>query len=184
MKQDYSTLGAGDLKSAVQLPPDEDLNSWLAVNVVDCFNELNLIYGTVQDACTDITCPCMTAGTFSYLWQDNVKYTQPTEVSAQMYVELLLTFAESQINDEAIFPLHGTDFPRDFKKRVSTIFRRFLRVYGHIYHHHLDQITEIGALSHLNTVFKHFYFFCTEFGLIPPGEYAPLQDVIDAMTKQ
>jgi MOB kinase activator 1 len=30
-----ATLGAGDLKAAVQLPQNEDLNEWLAVNSIE-----------------------------------------------------------------------------------------------------------------------------------------------------
>ena len=31
----------------VKLPKGEDFNDWLAVHVVDFFNRINLIYGTV-----------------------------------------------------------------------------------------------------------------------------------------
>jgi len=42
-----------DLKAIVLLPPGEDLNDWIAVHVVDFFNRINLIYGTVSDFCTN-----------------------------------------------------------------------------------------------------------------------------------
>ena len=38
-----ATLGSGNLREAVQLPPGEDLNEWLAVNVVDFYNQINLL---------------------------------------------------------------------------------------------------------------------------------------------
>ena len=45
-KKATASLNAGlDLKAAVLLPADEDLNEWLAVHVVDFFNRINLIYG-------------------------------------------------------------------------------------------------------------------------------------------
>lgn len=40
------------MKAIVVLPPGEDLNDWIAVHVVDFFNRINLIYGTVSDFCT------------------------------------------------------------------------------------------------------------------------------------
>ena len=40
------------MKAIVNLPPGEDLNDWVAVHVVDFFNRINLIYGTVSDFCT------------------------------------------------------------------------------------------------------------------------------------
>ena len=39
-KYAQATLGAGNLHDAVTLPEGEDLNEWLAVNVVDFFNEM------------------------------------------------------------------------------------------------------------------------------------------------
>jgi len=54
----------------VQLPRGEDFNDWLAVHVVDFFNRINLIYGTVCEQCTDSSCPTMSGGPkFEYLWQ-------------------------------------------------------------------------------------------------------------------
>ncbi|EOD38426.1 hypothetical protein EMIHUDRAFT_224486 [Emiliania huxleyi CCMP1516] len=40
-----ATLGTGNLHEAVTLPAGEDPNEWLAVNTVDFFNEINLLYG-------------------------------------------------------------------------------------------------------------------------------------------
>ena len=65
------------------LPKGEDFNDWLAVHVVDFFNRINLIYGTVCEQCTDTTCPTMSGGPkFEYLWQDGVKYKKPTQLPA------------------------------------------------------------------------------------------------------
>lgn len=49
----------GNLRAAVQLPPGEDRNEWLAVNTVDFFNQINLLYGSITEFCTDATCPIM-----------------------------------------------------------------------------------------------------------------------------
>ena len=72
----------------------------------------------------------------------------------------------------------GIEFPKDFKKRVSTIFRRFFRVYAHIYHCHADDIKSFNADAHLNTCFKHFLYFVREFQLIDSKELIPLQELI------
>lgn len=48
----------------------------------------------------------MSAGdTHKFLWRDSTKYLTPTEMSAPEYVEQLMDWAESQLNDESIFPL-------------------------------------------------------------------------------
>jgi MOB kinase activator 1 len=51
------TLGTGNLREAVTLPPGEDLNEWLAVKTVDLFNEVNLVYGFVGDYCAPLGDP-------------------------------------------------------------------------------------------------------------------------------
>jgi MOB kinase activator 1 len=61
------TLGTGNLRAAVTLPPGEDLNEWLAVKTVDLFNEANLVYGFVGDYCASPTArriarPCRSTG--------------------------------------------------------------------------------------------------------------------------
>ena len=67
----------------VLLPKGEDFNDWLAVHVVDFFNRINLIYGTVCEQCTDTTCPTMSGGPkYEYLWQDGVQYKKPTHLPA------------------------------------------------------------------------------------------------------
>lgn len=72
-----ATLGSGSLRKAVQLPEGEDLNEWLAVNgecipcletgllltllVVDFYNHINLLYGSITEFCSPTTCPEMKA---------------------------------------------------------------------------------------------------------------------------
>ena len=75
--------------------------------VVDFFNRINLIYGTLSDFCTTTSCPRMTAGPkYEYFWKDehNPKYKTATSVSTPVYVDLLMTWIETQINNEKIFP--------------------------------------------------------------------------------
>lgn len=95
--------------------------------------------------------------------------------------------AFSSLNHFVIFiPISnvGQQFPKDFKKRVSTLFRRFFRVYGHIYHSHIDEINKLNADAHLNTCFKHFMYFVQEFQLIDKEELQPLQPIIDSIMKR
>ena len=57
-----ATLGSGNIREAVQLPPGEDLNEWLAVNTVDFYNAISVLFGTLEEFCTVKTCPVMSAG--------------------------------------------------------------------------------------------------------------------------
>lgn len=75
-----ATLGSGSLRKAVKLPEGEDINEWLAVNgtseeygvteqvtdhrcetVVDFYNQINLLYGSITEFCSPQTCPEMKA---------------------------------------------------------------------------------------------------------------------------
>jgi len=62
---------------------------------------------------------------------------------------------------------------------VKQIYKRFFRVYAHIYHSHFSRIVRVGAEAHLNTCFKHFIFFVKEFKLIDDKETKPLEDLIN-----
>lgn len=57
-----ATLGSGNIREAVQLPPGEDLNEWLAVNTVDFYNAISVLFGTLEEFCTASSCPVMSAG--------------------------------------------------------------------------------------------------------------------------
>jgi MOB kinase activator 1 len=178
-----ATLGSGNMRSAVVLPKGEDKDEWLAVNTVDFFNEISLLYGTITEFCTPSTCPVMCAGpNYEYLWADGQKVKKPIKVSAPEYVDLLMSWVETQLNDENIFPLQlGTPFPKNFDSIVKKIFRRLFRIYAHIYHSHFQKIVGLGAEAHLNTCFKHFIYFVHEFRLVPAQELSPLSDLIQSL---
>ncbi|TVU46595.1 hypothetical protein EJB05_06138, partial [Eragrostis curvula] len=176
-----ATLGSGNLREAVRLPIGEDLNEWLAVNTVDFFNQVNILYGTLMEFCTPATCPTMSAGPkYEYRWADGVKIKRPIEVSAPKYVEYLMDWIEAQLDDESIFPQKlGTPFPPNFHDVVKTIFKRLFRVYAHVYHSHFQMIVKLKEEAHLNTCFKHFTMFTLEFRLIDRTELAPLGELVE-----
>ena len=53
---------------------------------------------------------------YEYLWQDGIKFKKPTHLPASQYIEFLMDWIETQINDENIFPV-TTDvpFPKTFQ---------------------------------------------------------------------
>jgi MOB kinase activator 1 len=177
------TLGLGNMREAVQLPEGEDINEWFAVNVVDFYNELSMLYATVSEVCTPQTCPKMQAGpNYQYLWSDGQKYKKPVEMAAPVYIGTLFDWVGDQLNNEALFPSTiGVPFPKNFEAVVKGIMRRLFRVYAHCYCDHLAHLTEIDILRHFNTAFKHFIFFTKEFNLIAQDQLEPLQVIIDQL---
>lgn len=184
-----ATLNAGNLMLAVQLPAGENLCEWLSANTIDFFNQVNLLYGAVSDFCTPASCPTMSAGpSYEYLWQGGPGYAKPTAVPAQKYVELLMNWIQTVLDDQRIFPEtfpEGATPSKELMSTLRTIYKRLFRVYAHMYHSHLDKLAQLGIEAHLNTGFKHFYLFVREFKLIEDKkEFGPLMNVIADINKQ
>ncbi|KAG5930460.1 putative maintenance of ploidy protein mob1 [Claviceps africana] len=204
------TLGGGSLRKVVKLPEGEDENEWLAVNMVDFYNQINLLYGAITEFCSPQSCPEMkatdeyvedgnshapcilvgghnglTQARFEYLWQDNENYKRPTKMPAPAYIEQLMTWVQSSIDNESVLPSKiGVPFPKSFPALVRQIFKRMYRVYAHIYCHHYPVIRELGLEPHLNTSFKQYVLFIDEHGLASGRDYwGPLGDLVDSMLK-
>ncbi|KAI5963129.1 MOB1 [Candida pseudojiufengensis] len=198
------TLGSDNaLIQAVKLPRDEDLNEWLAIHVVDFYNQINMLYGAITEFCSPVTCPRMIATEeYEYLWQDsNPTPSNPNGVSSNYnsatiisspkkpvslpaceYIENLMNWVQNFFDNDNIFPSKiGAPFPHQFPTLVKTIVKRLFRIYAHIYCHHFHEISELGLQSHLNTSLKHYVLFATEFNLISRKDYGPLEDLVDTM---
>ncbi|KAG7008385.1 maintenance of ploidy protein mob1 [Physcia stellaris] len=181
-----ATLGSGSLRKAVKLPKDEDLNEWLAVNVVDFYNQINLLYGSITEFCSPQSCPEMKAtDEFEYLWQDSENFKRPTKMPAPEYVEHLMAWVQGNVDNESMFPSRiGVPFPKTFPTLIRQIFKRLYRVYAHIYCHHYPVIVQLGLEPHLNTSFKHYVLFIDEHSLASGKDFwGPLGDLVDSMLK-
>ena len=129
---------------------------------------------------------------YEYHWCDGVKIKKPIkvqnlplvslQVSAPEYVDYLMTWIQSQLDDETMFPSKlGVPFPKHFQTILRQIFKRLFRVYAHVYYHHFQVIMMLGQEAHLNTSFKHFIYFVKEFGLVEVKELVPLQELIEGL---
>jgi len=185
-KQANASLQSGiDLRQVVKRPLDHDQLDWIAVHVVEFFNRINLIYGTVCEYCTKETCPKMSGGPkYEYQWCDGVEYKRPTALPAQQYIGLLMEWVETQINNEDIFPVSvDIPFPKTFLPTAKKILTRLFRVFVHVYIHHFDTLVSIGAEAHVNTCYKHYYYFVSEFSLVDKKELEPLRDMTERLCR-
>ncbi|KAF2203873.1 maintenance of ploidy protein MOB2 [Delitschia confertaspora ATCC 74209] len=182
-----ATLGSGSLRKAVKLPEGEDKDEWLAVNVVDFYNQINLLYGSITEFCSPQSCPEMKAtDEFEYLWQDSENFKKPTKMPAPEYIEHLMAWVQSNIDNEQMFPSRiGVPFPKTFPALLRNMFKRLYRVYAHIYCHHYPVIIELGLEPHLNTSFKHYVLFIDEHGLASNSKdfWGPLGDLVENMLR-
>ena len=175
------TLRIGDLSCAVELPKGHNINEWLAVNTIEFYNEIALLFGCLTDFCSKESCPTMSAGLkYEYLWADPNTNSKPMKVNAKEYIEFLMKWVENQIHNEVVFPSEpNVPFPSNFEGVIRIIFKRLFRIYAHIYYSHFHQIQVLEAEPHLNTSFKHFIYFVEEFGLIDKRDMTPLSDLIN-----
>ncbi|KAJ4356142.1 Mitotic exit network component [Didymosphaeria variabile] len=182
-----ATLGSGSLRKAVKLPEGEDKDEWLAVEVVDFYNQINLLYGSITEFCSPQSCPEMKAtDEFEYLWQDNEAFKKPTKMSAPEYIEHLMAWIQANVDNEAHFPSRiGVPFPKSFASLIRNMFKRLYRVYAHIYCHHYPVVIELGLEPHLNTSFKHYVLFIDEHGLASGSKdfWGPLGDLVESMLR-
>ena len=180
-----ATLNAGDFSESLKLPPNTDLNDWLAANIVDFFNELCVVTENVLEYCNEETCPTMSASEkYQYLWADGKNYKTPTKLPARQYIELLYEWVLNLFDDQNVFPPDPTvPFPKNFKDVIKQITKRLFRVYAHIYHHHLEDVRRLNIEAHFNTAFRHFYTFIEQYNLMPRNELEPLRQVILSFQK-
>lgn len=74
----------------------------------------------------------------------------------------------------SLLPSLGVPFPKNFLQICKKILCRLFRVFVHVYIHHFDRVIVMGAEAHVNTCYKHFYYFVTEMNLIDRKELEPL----------
>ncbi|KAI4856291.1 hypothetical protein E4T45_02254, partial [Aureobasidium sp. EXF-8846] len=188
-----ATLGSGSLRKVVRLPEGEDKDEWLAVNVVDFYNQINLLYGAITEFCSPHSCPEMKAtDEFEYLWHHPPEFPRPVRLPAPSYISNLLSWTSNLLSDANIFPTHpGVPFPPTFQSTIKQIFKRLYRIYAHIYCHHYGVIRGLGLEAHLNTGFKHYVLFVEEFALADEGGrrdakaewYGPLGELVESMLR-
>lgn len=168
------------IRKSIKLPMGTDKNEWLAKNICEFSDELDKLYGTVTEYCTEESCPIMTAGPgFKYLWREN-ESERPEEVSAPEYIRRLSHWVKMQLDCEEIFPNEmGRPFPDNFEEIVKTLMRRMLRIYTHCYWHHQEHFRSLHTLHFLNISFSRFVWFAKEFDLIEMEQFEPVRNIVD-----
>jgi MOB kinase activator 1 len=167
------TLGSGDLNGAVALPPGCSREEWVAVHVLDFYNELALFVGMVgaegwaRTARKGQGFPAA----FEYRWPSGRPGEKPRQVSASQYVVKVMDWAGEEID---ALPSSQAGFDAGFMPRARDLFKRLFRIYAIIFHAQYDVVERCEALPHLNTCFKHFCFFAFEFEMVEERELQAL----------
>ncbi|VDB91846.1 unnamed protein product [Peniophora sp. CBMAI 1063] len=161
-----AALVKGNFKTIVMLPKYVDIMEWVAVNVFDFFQNLNMFYGVISECCTQQSCPTMSAGpALSYTWINQDR--KSVQLAAPTYIDYVMTWVQNLLDDEATFPTKsGHDFPPSFPATIKHVYRQLLRVFAHIYHAHYPQILHLRSEPHFNSLFAHFLAFGREYELL------------------
>jgi MOB kinase activator 1 len=177
----------------VALPAGESCAAWVAVHAIDFYNDVSTIWAVMS---TDPYLSSFRPGEgfpsgVEYRWSDSDNNKEAVSVSAPVYVDKVLGWIADQMNDERKFPddddeeraLRVFQTPQ-FAALCGQIFRRLFRVYAIIYSSFFGTLEALDMAPHLNSCFKHFMYFCTEFGLLPEREIEPMEVLVKPIRKQ
>lgn len=128
-----------------------------------------------------------------YTWIDANR--KRVKLPAPQYIDYVLTWVESLIKDESVFPtkagqcthllvslLHsahralasrpctGREFSPNFPSVARHIYTQLLRIFAHLYHAHYPVFLHLSSEGHLNSLFAHFLTFGREFDLLEEKE--------------
>ena len=141
-----------------------------------------MCYGMVSEVCTPDRCPTMSGGpSVEYRWPvatPGSKKETPVSMPAAEYIGNLADWCFEVLNDTTVFVKDDEPYPKTFIKTCKKLLDRLFRVFAHIYNCHWQDVREAKAEAHVNTSFKHFYFFVKEFNLVDDKAMAPLAPVI------
>lgn len=183
---DTLSVGSIAVKDVISLPDGVETNEWIAVHIFDFYNQTNMIYAELYEKCTKQTCPVMTAGPkFRFLWADGEKITTPVKCSAPEYVDYLMEWVQTKLDDHELFHQQPeASYVDNFMQECKTIFKRLFRVYAHVYYHHFKELEELGSSQYLNLSFSHFVTFGETYNLLDKQDMKPLELLIESFKKK
>jgi len=165
-----AALVKGNFKTIVVLPKYVDVLEWVAVNIFDFYQNVNLFYGIVTEFCHQDTCPTMSAGPLlNYTWINQDR--KHVHLPAPTYIDYVMTWVQNLLEDDNTFPTKaGHEFPQNFPSTAKHVYRQLLRVFAHIYHAHYEHILHLRSEPHFNSLFAHFLAFGAEYKLLDVSE--------------
>jgi hypothetical protein len=174
-----AALVKGNFKTIVMLPKYCDVQDWVAMNIFDFHNNLNMFYGVISEFCTSATCPTMSAGpNLDYTWIDHTR--KHVKLPAANYIDFVFTWIQQTLDNGRDFPTKmSQEYPPNFPSTAKHIYRQLLRVFAHIYHAHYPILLHLSSEPHFNSLFAHFLAFGKQYDLLDTKDIigAPPQHV-------
>jgi len=155
-KNTWSTLGTKNMAKLVAVPEGENEMEWISMNVIDMFNEVELLFEFCEEA-EDV--PHFKPGKgfppgVVYKWKNANGKAKP--VSGPDYCRLAISLIDVVIGNEEVFPESDTTtFPPNFiESYVKDIMVKLFRVYAIILCVYKDALKQMEVDQNLHTSFK------------------------------
>ena len=72
-------LSSNNLREIIKLPEGEEENEWIALHLLDFYNQISMLFGTTTEFCTKDTCSIMSAGhRWEFYWSDGIFFKKPS----------------------------------------------------------------------------------------------------------
>lgn len=167
---EYEGYSPEDAKKQAQT---DALNEWVAVKTVDFVNEVQMLYSLVAKHHRDNFEGAKQGFPEGY----NYRFPGREVVNGWEYVQAVFSWVEDLLENSDVFPESAEDpFPSTFiDGYMRKVYTRLLRVYAIMYSRCVPSFKEIDAVKHLNTSWKHFYYFVSRYDLVDEKEYKALK---------
>eukprot|EP00929_Paragymnodinium_shiwhaense_P063891 TRINITY_DN31970_c0_g1_i1.p1 TRINITY_DN31970_c0_g1~~TRINITY_DN31970_c0_g1_i1.p1 ORF type:complete len:478 (+),score=79.58 TRINITY_DN31970_c0_g1_i1:111-1544(+) len=173
------------VQERVQVPRGVDREDWLAAFALRFHEDISQFSAVVTklEICTAHSCPVMCAGTWAnFRWRDRDSTEKPKSVSAPDYQRALL--ADTFMVLKELLANGRAPYPSSFRLAMRYMFRRYARVYMHLYLHHFDAIRRRRFDSDLVDSFRLFVHFIAELNLVSDEHLAPVQQIVDYLRQK
>lgn len=133
------------------------LNEWVAMNTVDFYNELQLLYSVCANYHED---------NFKGLNQGfppgyNYRFPGKEIINGSEYVRAVMSWISDQMESPAVFPESDADpFPANFlDEHMAKVYTRMTRIFAIMYTKCFKSYADVDAVNALNNCWKHLFYF-------------------------
>ena len=141
----------------------EALNEWVAMNTVDFYNEVQLLYSLAATFHEDNFKGANQGFPPGY----NYRFPGKEVLNGSEYVRSVMSWISDQLESNDVFPESDEDpFPANFLDvHMRKIYTRMCRIFAIMFTKCLKSYTDIKAVKALNFCWKHFYYFVSRYVL-------------------
>ena len=153
------------VRKSVTAPQNVEEKTWKVVNIIAFYNDLCVLTGVFEDACTETSCPDMhCGGVHTFKWDAGEPIITPAKISALGYTHRVLDWCTSRFDS----PSRTTEY----QERICEL---FLHCFSHILHNHIDRFISLGYEHLLKNILKRFCYFVDFYNVLDEAKMAPLQ---------